>query len=313
MTGCDRKTRRWWMAGSRFGGIRTQELQVRRLSWFLLLAFGLPWMFWWLLILEVIKVPGLAGQPDGDVPVLTLVAVAPLSLAAQFGPAIGGLGVTGFTEGRVGVGALLARLYRLWLPLRWLLVALMMFPVMWAVAGLSVMAVGGDSSAVRMGSIGAFTVALIGESLFSGIGEEVGFRGYLLPRLQSRWTALQASVILGLIWGVWHLPLSVFPGQPQEGQAIWWMLCWQIVVAVFFTWIYNVTGGSLLAVVLLHGSANAASELVLLEDVSENQLLIVFAAVAAFIVLLFGSSLEDSSRLRKARSWVKSRAQVRHL
>ncbi|MDH3262140.1 MAG: CPBP family intramembrane metalloprotease [Acidimicrobiia bacterium] len=296
------------MAGSRFGGIRTEELQVRRLSWFLLLAFGLPWSFWWLLILEVITVPGLAGQPDGDIAVLTLVAIVPLLLAAQFGPAIAGLGVTGFTEGRVGVGGLLARLYRLWFPLRWLLVALVIFPVMRVVAGVSLMAVGSDSSAVTMGSIGAFAVAVIGESLFSGIGEEIGFRGYLLPRLQSRWNALQASVILGVIWGVWHLPLSVFPGQSQEGQAIWWMLCWQIVVAVIFTWIYNVTGGSLLAVALLHGSANAASELVLLEGVSETQLLIVFAAVAAFIVLLFGSSLEDTSRLRKARSRMMSRA-----
>jgi membrane protease YdiL (CAAX protease family) len=189
----------------------------------------------------------------------------------------------------------------------------MVFPMMRVVAGLSVMAAGGDSAAVALGSIGTFAVAVIGESLFSGIGEEIGFRGYLLPRLQSRWNALQASVILGVIWGVWHLPLSVFPGQPQEGQAIWWMLCWQIVLAVIFTWIYNVTGGSLLAVVLLHGSANATSELVLLEGVSETQLLVVFAAVAVVVVLLFGSSLEETSRLPKARGWMNSRAHGRHL
>jgi hypothetical protein len=295
------------MTGSRFGGIRTEELQVHRLFWFLLLAFGLSWLFWWLLILEVFKVPGLAGQPDGDIAVMTYVVLVPLALGAQYGPAIAGVGVTGFTEGRVGVRALLARLYRLWFPLGWLLVALVVFPLVRMLTGVMAMVVGGDPPAFEWGSIVAFAVALIGESLFSGVGEEVGFRGYLLPRLQSRWNALQASVILGIIWGVWHLPLSVIPGQPQEGQAIWWMLCWQIMVAIFFTWIYNVTGGSLLAVVVLHGSANASSELVLLSGVSETQLLVTVAAVAILVVLLFGPSLEDSSRLLRARARLTAR------
>jgi len=205
----------------------------------------------------------------------------------------------GFREGRVGVRALIASLYRLTFRLRWLLVALLIFPLMRVLASVSVRMIEGDSSTFQIGSIGAFVVAVVGESIFSGLGEEIGFRGYLLPRLQSRWNALHASLVLGVIWGIWHLPLSVFPGEPQEGQAIWWMLCWQTVAAVIFTWIYNVTGGSLLAVVVLHGGANAASELILLNGVTETQLLMVGVALVAVIIALFGPSLADTSRLSR--------------
>jgi len=67
-------------------GIRTEGLEIRRLGWFLLLAFGLPWLYWWLVILEVIKIPGLANEPDGDLAFTALLALLPLVLSAQFCP-----------------------------------------------------------------------------------------------------------------------------------------------------------------------------------------------------------------------------------
>ena len=88
---------------------------------------------------------------------------------------------------------------------------------------------------------------------FIANGEEMGWRGYVLPRLQARHTALIASLILGVIWGFWHLPKFLAPG--NDSSFLIFMLD-TVVKAVIYTWIYNSTGGSLLMVTLFHAASN---------------------------------------------------------
>ena len=91
--------------------------------------------------------------------------------------------------------------------------------------------------------------------LFSSpMGEEIGWRGYALPRMQAGWPALHASIALGLLWGVWHLPLYLTRGHPISGEFFGWFLLGIVADAVLFTWLYNSTGGSLLLTVLFHAS-----------------------------------------------------------
>jgi membrane protease YdiL (CAAX protease family) len=106
--------------------------------------------------------------------------------------------------------------------------------------------------------------------LFLGgpLGEELGWRGFALPRLQQRRTALTSSIFLGLIWGLWHIPLYFVPGTGQHeilrsgtspGFAIGGFVGWTIGLSVLFTWLFNKTRGSLIVVILFHAAINLAA------------------------------------------------------
>jgi membrane protease YdiL (CAAX protease family) len=95
-------------------------------------------------------------------------------------------------------------------------------------------------------------------SIFPGsaLGEEIGWRGYVLPRLQSRMSALSAALLIAPIWGLWHLPLWL-TGAPGRTPLIYaGFLVSAFALSVLLTWVYNSTGGSLLLVVLLHATIN---------------------------------------------------------
>jgi uncharacterized protein len=101
-----------------------------------------------------------------------------------------------------------------------------------------------------------------------GCREELGWRGFALPRLQQHANALNASILLGLVWGLWHLPLYFVLGTGQSEMlragaspafAIGGFVGWTIGLSVLFTWLYNQTGGSLLVVILFHAAVNFAA------------------------------------------------------
>ncbi len=101
-------------------------------------------------------------------------------------------------------------------------------------------------------------VIMLAFSIFPGsaLGEEIGWRGYALPRLQAGRSALSASLMLGVVWGFYHLPLY-FTGQASRPLSIFPLFVVStIAVSVIITWMYNGTGGSLLLVVLLHATFN---------------------------------------------------------
>jgi len=101
-------------------------------------------------------------------------------------------------------------------------------------------------------------VSMLAFSIFPGsaLGEEIGWRGYALPRLQAGRSALGASLILGVLWGLWHLPLWL-TGAPGRTPILYAaFVVSTISLSVILTWVYNSTGGNLLKVVLLHATFN---------------------------------------------------------
>ncbi|MEM2111851.1 MAG: CPBP family intramembrane glutamic endopeptidase [Candidatus Bathyarchaeia archaeon] len=86
--------------------------------------------------------------------------------------------------------------------------------------------------------------------------EEWGWRGYALDRLQKRLNALVSSLILGFIWGAWHLPLFFISGTIQSQTPIWGFMTLIICGKILFTWLYNNTGGSILTAMLFHTMNN---------------------------------------------------------
>jgi hypothetical protein len=89
-----------------------------------------------------------------------------------------------------------------------------------------------------------------------GLGEELAWRGFALPRLLTRHNALVASLVLGTLWGLWHLPLVWTEGATMYQQPIWLFLADILAKSVLFTWVFLHTRGSVLLAVLLHGATN---------------------------------------------------------
>ncbi len=98
------------------------------------------------------------------------------------------------------------------------------------------------------------------------LAEEPGWRGFALPRLEERFGPLVGTLLLGTLWGLWHLPLFLFtPGYNGAGTGLVGIslpflafVIGEVALAVIFTWVFNNTHGSLLLTMLLHASANTA-------------------------------------------------------
>ena len=101
--------------------------------------------------------------------------------------------------------------------------------------------------------LGFFLLVL---ALTDGLGEEPAWRGFALPRLLSRHSALVASLLLGLLWAAWHLPLIWTEGSPLYSQPVWLLFLDLLAKSVLFTWVFLRTRGSALLAVLLHASTN---------------------------------------------------------
>jgi len=99
-------------------------------------------------------------------------------------------------------------------------------------------------------------------STWAQAGEEVGWRGFALPRLAHQLGLAAASILLGVIWALWHLPLFFLPGTGSDGQSFPLYMLHITAISVAMAWLYWKTGGSLLLVMLMHASVNNTTEIV---------------------------------------------------
>ena len=150
-------------------------------------------------------------------------------------------------------------------PLRWWLVALFLVAVI-SVIGIGVtVAFGGEvpewpgaGLSVKTWFLFALRSAMF-TFLVVTVGEEPGWRGWMQPELQKRFSPLTTSILVGLVWGLWHLPLF-FNGLYLGGPVgIFGYLIMCPALAVIFTWLYNGAGGNLLLALVLHTAFNNTS------------------------------------------------------
>jgi membrane protease YdiL (CAAX protease family) len=167
-------------------------------------------------------------------------------LAGSLGPMVSALLVTTLGGGSEGVRELLSRVFRWRVGLGWWVLA---------VAGPAIVFL---LAAVISRILFPYWVANI---IFFGFGEEVGWRGFALPRLQTgRRSALLAALILSLLWAGWHIPLFSFAiGLNSMGLigVLGWLFS-LVTGSVLLAWIYNSTGGSVLIVSIFHGTLDIA-------------------------------------------------------
>jgi CAAX protease family protein len=177
-----------------------------------------------------------------------------LVLLGSLVPSTVGVVFVALIRGRSGVRTLLGRLLRARIGVRWYLAIALAIPALCAVWVSTLL---GGPTPVVVATIPAVVVSFL-FSIFPGsaVGEELGWRGFALPRLQARYSALAASLIVGAAWGIYHFPLFLL-GSPTRPLALFLPFAiGSVIMSIFYTWMYNGTGGSLLIVVLLHATTN---------------------------------------------------------
>jgi membrane protease YdiL (CAAX protease family) len=212
---------------------------------FFTLAYALSWLAW---LLPALGVGGTLG----------LVAL----VAGTFGPAVAAVILT-WSMG-ASVRAWARSIIRWRVHPRWYLVAF----------GLPIVTVGLESSIVTLlgqqiepalipGRLASYIPTLALTALLQGGNEEPGWRGFALPRLQERYTPVAATLVLGLVWAFWHLPVLAANPNTQHGLSAAVMTAVNIVaLTVVYTWLYNHTRSVLLCI-LLHASGNTANALLI--------------------------------------------------
>jgi membrane protease YdiL (CAAX protease family) len=226
---------------------------MRSLLNFFLLTFSATWILW---VASFAMSQGMGAAH----PTLGLLAGA-VFLLGVFAPALVALALTDRAEGRAATHALLGRIFKWDVGWRWYLFALAYMPVVkLSVAVLHCVMTGawpqfGQTPWYLM--VGAITV-----SMWAQAGEEIGWRGYGLPRLSEYFGLAPASILLGVIWATWHLPLFFFPGSDIRGQSFPLYLLQVTALSVAMAWLYWRTGGSLLLVMILHAAVNNTKDIV---------------------------------------------------
>ena len=264
---------------------------VRRhpLITFFVLTYALAWILWLPLVVLQDTIPAAPGL------VLVLLGSNVPSLLAIL--------LTALVLGRGSLRKLLGRLLIWRVDPRWYLV-IVLGPVALSGGMVAFNAfVGGP--AISVGVPLLTVVITLAFFIFPGsaLGEEIGWRGYALPRLQSGRSALSASLILGVIWAFYHLPLF-FTGQAFRSPSLLVpFVVSGLALSVILTWIYNSTGGSLLLVVLLHAAANLPLTL-LLEPLGSRAMVpfmfyVALMVVAAIVVVIVAGPAHLSRKHRK--------------
>ena len=245
---------------------------------FYVLAFAITWLAWF---------PA-AAQSHGVPPFTSPIFANPvLFIVGGLGPGVAAVVVMRALHGEAGDQRLLAALRRWRVRTVWWVVAVFAPIAIWlAAAGLGATL---SSDVARLSSWLALLPSLLWY-LLQAVPEEVGWRGFALPRLQARYSALTASLIVGALWALWHLPLLVDSRNVMSQYPLGAWSVATMAAAVLYTWLFNNARGSVLLVVVFHAMSNTVGGLAPDRTADVVSDAIVQAVLAAVIVVVFGAT-----------------------
>ena len=222
---------------------------LRHLGAFFGLSFGITWGLAGLYFAFPASVEAWFG-PFEDV-------THPLFMLATYAPAISAFVVVAAAGGGRALRAYARRLLHWNVHPGWYAAVLLGIPASLLAARGIAAALGTDlppwPAAPWPELLGSALLLLV---LDPGPVEEIGWRGFALPLLQRHMSALAASLLLGLVWGVWHLPAFLMEGSPQSDYAFWIFVLGSMILSVVMTAVYNGTRGSIPLAFLFHYANN---------------------------------------------------------
>lgn len=260
-------------------------------------TFAWTWAFWGLGILLKISMESAFGFG--------------LLFLGVLGPMVTGIGFTYLTKNKAGRRDYWLRIIDVRrIGLRWWLVLLCFVPLLNALAALIDVVLGGTGAVWGETLVNAASnpLALVFSAMFATLIpfiEELGWRGYVLDRLQETRSALISTLILGSVWSLWHLPLFFTEGTYQAGLGVGTLEFWLFMIGIVplsfaFTWVYNNTNRSILAVILFHGMVNFTGELIAITERADTISTLLWVVAAIGITILWGPNTFTRPRTQKA-------------
>jgi CAAX protease family protein len=267
------------------GSLREQMSRHPLLSFFVM-SYAFSWIA---LIPYVLSVWGVL---KGDFSLM-------YALKPFVGPTLAAIIMTGIVEGKDGVRRLRHRLVQWRAPWPWYLFALVAVPAL-LLLGLVIQPGILASFQGLTPSVGvAYPIAFVVVFLVVALPEEIGWRGFALPRMQLRFGPLQGTLLLGVLWSFWHLLFFLTPGHGggpgtnlgSVAASFGYFFVMVMALAIIFTWVFNHTGGSLFIANLLHAAIDTPQlvwiPLFLAVDETRLNLAVVIAfGVPALVILL---------------------------
>ena len=251
------------------------------LASFIVLTFVFTWVWWGLVIVLHLS------MTTGYIPFLI----------GAFGPTTMAFVVSGITGGRQDVKALWKRITYWRVGIVWYLAALFI-PTLIVLGGLGLNTLfGGSPPDFKLLSAQWYLIpiALVVGMLAGGpLEEEFGWRGFALVKLQQKYSAFTASIIVGIVWGLWHLPAFLIPWSTQHNLPVFLFLLHDLALSVLFAWIFNNTGGSVFMSMLAHGAFNLTITILpVLPSSAGSQLPLEYAigliyVLALIVLVVFG-------------------------
>jgi membrane protease YdiL (CAAX protease family) len=262
------------------------------LAAFFILAFGVTWIGSTIYYFAV---------PHGN-QALPAFLSTPSFLLWYYGPCLSAMIVTYVTGGKGSIRRLFKRLLDWRVGWKWY-VFIVLYPL-----GLHLAVVyldrlmGGpipvffQSEGVPAGNTWLVLAGLVVYQVFvRGVGEETGWRGFALPHLESRWNALKSSLVLGLLWGLWHFHPANYALVSISGFFLFINI---VLTSYLFTWVYNHTGGSLFMAAMFHMTLNIV-EFVIPIGMIETGLTRNLLQIALLLVAVTGLALTSGPKLGK--------------
>ena len=266
----------------------------RDLITFFALAYGITFGLSVPELIEQLRNPTTSSGPQGS---------SLLTTVGMFGPAVAAVLVSAATGGWKSALSLITRLGQVRARFPWPLVALLFCPTVAFVGIGAFLLIFGRPEGMAFGGL-PMMLMMFSIILIIVPCEEIGWRGFALPRLQSMMGALPAALLLGLLWGPWHLAIAVVEPWRQMGNSLFVHIAlftfFTMALSVVFTWVFNNTGGSLFYACVVHASMNSTGPFASL-TVPESHLqyqvpmgVAIYTLVAAALVWRFGG--RDLSR-----------------
>jgi membrane protease YdiL (CAAX protease family) len=273
------------------------------LAIFFLLAYLFTWSNW------LPQALASRGMPSTQVPGF-------LTLLAGYGPALAAIIVACLAYGRQGLSKLFGRLLHWKVGIQWYLLALLL-PVFITVLALSINNLTGgtppDFSAIAF-PFGppetplwqkVLILSLVFILGFDGLGEEIGWRGFALPRLLERYSPLFSSLILGALWAVWHFPYALTEGTFLSQVPLHWFFINLLAISITYTWIFIHTQGSLLPVLLFHAAGNTTSNLLPILPPAASDLRIYYFTIVINCILAILVYFLSIRNLQSRKDWTE--------